>query len=69
MINRAIGDCQIELKPAEGGQEAADKPKRAGDPTGLPSQAKRESRRISSAGLCGHQNFLIGQVRRRRFIG
>jgi len=25
--------------------------------------------RIFTAGLCGHQNFLISQVRRRRSIG
>jgi hypothetical protein len=34
--------CQIELRAAERGQEAADKPKRAGNPTGLSSPGQEK---------------------------
>lgn len=40
MIDRGVVGCQIELKPAEGGREAADKTKRAGNPADLTSQSK-----------------------------
>ncbi|MDH4292357.1 MAG: hypothetical protein OEV56_07110, partial [Dehalococcoidia bacterium] len=33
-----------------------------------PSQGKRESRRIVRGCLSGHQDFLIGQVSRGRFV-
>jgi len=68
MINRSVIGCQIELKTAERGQGATDKLKSVGNPTDLSSRAKRESTSILTAGLSGHQNFLIGQVRRRRSL-
>ena len=69
MINLGVGACQIELTPAGRGQEAADKPKSAGNQTDLSSPSKRELKNILTAGLSGHQNFLISEMRRGRFIG
>jgi hypothetical protein len=68
MINRGVVGCQIELKRAERGQEAADKLNSVGNRPDLSSWAKRESRRIFSGGLSGHQNVLIGEARRGRFV-
>jgi hypothetical protein len=36
--------------------------KTAGNPTGLSSRLKRESRNIITAGLSGHQDFLISSM-------
>jgi hypothetical protein len=68
MINRGVVRGQIELGTAEGGREAVDKPKSAGNSTDSSSQGKKRLRRILNGGFSGHQNFLIGQVRRRRPI-
>jgi len=64
MVNQGAAACQIELKPEEKGREAADKPKSAGNPTGLSLREKRGSRRILRGCFSGHQDFLIGQVSR-----
>jgi hypothetical protein len=64
MIDRSVAACQIELKPGERGQPAADKLKGIGIPEDLSSRSKRESRRIFSGGLGGHQEFLVGDRRR-----
>ena len=57
------------MKTAERRQEAADKLKIVGNPIDLSSQTKRESRNILTAGLGGHQNFLIDKIRRRGSLG
>jgi len=69
IINRGIIGCQVELKPAEREQEAADKLKKVGNQLDISSRSKRESRRIFSGGLSGNQNFLMGDMRRRGFVG
>jgi hypothetical protein len=45
--------------------KAASVTKRAGNQPGFSSRAKRRSGRIFSRGLSGHQDFLIGDMRRR----
>ena len=62
---QGVGGSQLKLKPAERRRDASDKPKSAGNRPDLSSRAKRRSRKIFSRGLSGHQDFLIGQVRRR----
>jgi hypothetical protein len=47
-------------------QKAAEGPGSAGNPPELSSRSRRESRRIFRGCLSGHQDFLIGQVRRGR---
>jgi len=60
--------CQIELKPAESGWEVADKLKSLGNPADLSCRQKRESRKILSRGLGCHQELLISDPRRGRFV-
>jgi len=65
MIDLGVVGCQIELKPGERGQQAEVKPKSLGNPTDLFSHVKRESRKILSQGLSGHEIFLEANLRRR----
>jgi len=51
------------------GQKAAARLRSAGKQPDLSSQTKRESRNILTAGLGGHQNFLIDKMRRRGSLG
>jgi hypothetical protein len=64
MINRGVVGCQIELKPVERGQRAADKLKGIVIPTDLSSRSKRESQRIFSRGLDGHEILQEANLRR-----
>jgi hypothetical protein len=64
-MNLSSKGCQIKFHRVEGGRKHADKPKGAGNQPDLSSRSKRESRKILSRGLGSHQNFLIGNLRRR----
>jgi hypothetical protein len=56
-------------KPVEGSPLAAGNAKSAGNQPDLSCRAKRKSRKILSRGLSGHQDFLISELRRGRFVG
>jgi hypothetical protein len=51
------------------GQKATEALKSVRNPTGLSSRLKRESRRIFSGGLSGHQEFLRDGMRWGRSLG
>jgi hypothetical protein len=62
MVKQGIAPRQIELKKAERCQEAADKPKNAGNQPDFSFRERRRSCKIFGRGLGGQENFLIDDM-------
>ena len=69
MVRQGIAPCQMEMKRAERSPLFADRAKIMINPADFCSRPKRESRKIFTVCLSGHQNFLIGRVRRGGIFG
>jgi hypothetical protein len=67
MIAHGKRDVKVGLGPGRSGREPDRIDEIAGNPTGLSIGGRERSWKIFSAGLGGHQNFLINDLRRGRF--